>query len=119
MNLRRLECFLAVVDEGSFTRAARRLGVSQPSLSQQVRALEAELGGALIERLSRGIRLTAAGKAFLPEARASLRAADRAAGAARMALGLEMGELEVALLLSMAVGILPPAITRWHARYPG
>ncbi len=118
MDLRRVSSFLAVVEEGSFTRAARRLGIAQPSLSQQIRTLEAELGGPLLERLPRGIRLTAAGRAFLPEAQAAVRAADRAGTAARMALGLEVGELEVATLLSFTVGILPEAIVRWHARYP-
>ncbi len=118
MDLRRLSSFLAVVDEGSFTRGARRLGISQPSLSQQIRLLEAELGGPLLERLPRGIRLTAAGRALLPEAQAAVRAAERAGTAARMALGLEAGELEVATLLSMAVGILPHAIARWVERYP-
>lgn len=118
MDLRRLASFLAVVDEGSFTRAARRLGIAQPSLSQQIRTLEAELGGPLLERLPRGIRVTAAGKAFLPEARSAVRAAERASTAARLALGIEAGELEVATLLSFTVGILPEAIVRWHARYP-
>ena len=118
MNLRRVASFLAVVEEGSFTRAARRLRIAQPSLSQQIRALEGELGGELIERLPRGVRLTAAGRAFLPDAQAAVRATERATTAARMALGLEAGELEVATLLSMAVGILPQAIRRWHGLYP-
>jgi DNA-binding transcriptional LysR family regulator len=118
MDLRRLSSFLAVVDEGSFTRAARRLGITQPSLSQQVRVLESEVGGPLLERLPRGIRLTAAGRALLPEAQAAVRAAERAEAAARMALGLDAGELEVATLLSMAVGILPHVIARWVTRYP-
>src|SRR6059058_5302878 len=118
MDLRRLSSFLAVVDEGSFTRGARRLRISQPSLSQQIRLLESELGGQLLERLPRGVRLTAAGRAFLPEAQAAVRAAERAGNAARMALGLEAGELEVATLLSMAVGILPHAIARWIERHP-
>src|SRR5207302_3723079 len=119
MEFRRLSSFLAVVEEGSFTRGARRLGITQPSLSQQIRTLEAELGGPLLERLPRGIRLTSAGRALLPEAQAAVRAAERAGNAARMALGLEAGELEVATLLSMAVGILPHAIARWIDRYPG
>ena len=118
MNLRHLESFLAIVEEGSFTRAARRLGIAQPSLSQQIRSLEAELGGELIERLPRGIRLTAAGKNFLPEAQAALRSVQRAGAAAKRALGLETGELEIATLLSMAVGILPGAITRLLERHP-
>src|SRR6266540_3066213 len=103
MNLRQLSSFIALVDEGSFTKAARRLQISQPSL-----------GGCLIERLPRGIRLTPAGKALLPEAQAAVRAAERASIAAGMALGLEAGELEVATLLSMTVGILPQAVARWH-----
>src|SRR5437764_14133088 len=118
MNLRQLECFVAVAEDGSFTKAARRLQLSQPSLSQQIRRLERELGGELIERLPRGIRLTAAGAAFLPQAEAAVRAAERAAASARAALGLEAGELEVAILLSIAVGILPRASTRWPDRYP-
>src|SRR5438105_10349220 len=118
MDLRRLSSFLAVVEEGSFTRAARRLGISQPSLSQQMRTLEAELGGPVLERLPRGIRLTGAGRALLPEAQAALRAAERAGIAARLALGLEVGELEVATLLSMAVGILPHAIPHWLRGHP-
>jgi DNA-binding transcriptional LysR family regulator len=119
MDLRRLTSFLAVVEEGSFTRGARRVGITQPSLSQQIRTLESELGGPLLERLPRGVRLTPAGRALLPEAQAAVRAAERAGNAARMAFGLEAGELEVATLLSMAVGILPHAIARWIERYPG
>ena len=118
MDLRRLGSLLAVVEEGSFTKAARRLGITQPSLSQQIRTLEAEVGGPLLERLPRGVRLTPAGRALLPEARAAVRAAERAETAARRAFGLEAGELEVATLLSLAVGILPHAIARWTERHP-
>ncbi len=119
MNLRQFSAFLAVVEEGSFTSAARRLKISQPSLSQQIRALESELGGPLIERLARGVRLTAAGKAFIADAQAAVRASERAGAAARLALGLEAGELEVATLLSMAIGILPDAVMQWHRHHPG
>jgi len=118
MNLRHLRSFVAIAEEGSFTRAARRVGVAQPSLSQQIRTLEAELGGPLIERLPRGIRLTAAGRALLPEAQAAVRATERAASAARTALGLQAGEVEVATLLSMAVGVVPHAAAVWLDRYP-
>src|SRR5216684_4016111 len=69
VNLRQLEYFPAIADEGSFSRAAERLLVAQPSLSQQMKSLEHELGGALLERLPKGVRLTAAGKAFMSEAR--------------------------------------------------
>jgi DNA-binding transcriptional LysR family regulator len=119
VNLRQLEYWVAVVDTASFTRAAEQLHVSQPGLSQQIRALEAELGGRLIERLPRGIRLTAAGKAFLPEARAAVLAAERAANAARRALALRSAELEIATVRSIAVGLLPNAIRRLYDRHPG
>jgi DNA-binding transcriptional LysR family regulator len=118
MNLRQLSCFVAVAEEGSFTRAAERIGIAQPSLSQQVRGLEAELGGLLLERLARGIVLTPAGRSFLPEAQAAIRAAERAERSARAALGLSAGELAVAAVRSIAVGILPEPLRVWHERYP-
>jgi DNA-binding transcriptional LysR family regulator len=118
MNLRQLECFVAVVDEGSFTRAARRIGLAQPSLSQHIRALEEELDGALFERLPRGVVLTPAGRGLLPEARAAVRAVERGRQGARAALALESGELEIATVLSMAVGLLPRYIRSWHERHP-
>jgi DNA-binding transcriptional LysR family regulator len=118
MNLRQLECFVAIVEEGSFTRAARRVGITQPSLSQHVRSLEEELGGAVLERLPRGVALTPAGRTLLPEARAALRAVERGRRGARAALALETGDLEIATVLSMAVGLLPRYIRLWHERHP-
>jgi DNA-binding transcriptional LysR family regulator len=117
MTLRQLEYLVAVIDEGSFGRAAQNLYVSQPTLSQQVRALEAEIGGPLVERLPRGVRATPTGEALLPPARAALAAADRARRAARMVLGLETGELELATVGTVALGLLPPALRRWRARH--
>jgi DNA-binding transcriptional LysR family regulator len=118
MNLRQLACFVAIVEEGSFTRAARRVGITQPSLSQHVRSLEEELGGAVLERLPRGVALTPAGRTLLPEARAALRAVERGRRGARAALALESGDLEIATVLSMAVGLLPRYIRLWHERHP-
>ena len=118
MNLRQLEYFLAIADEGSFTRAAERLLVAQPSLSQQIKGLEQELGGQLLERLPTGVRLTAAGKAFLTDARLAVTHSARAARSARSALGLESGEIEVATVTSVAYGVLPAAFELWHTRYP-
>src|SRR3989440_1907808 len=118
MNLRQLACFVAIVEEGSFTRAARRVGITQPSLSQHVRSLEEELGGAVLERLPRGVALTPAGRTLLPEARAAVRAVERGRDAARATLALEAGDLEIATVLSMAVGLLPRYIRVWHERYP-
>ncbi len=119
MNLRQLEYFIAIADEGSFRAAAERVRVAPPSLSQQIRVLEAEVGGPLFERLARGSRLTPAGRAFLPEARAAVLAAQRGGRAARAALALEQAELEVATVLSLAVGLLPAAIERLYLAYPG
>ncbi|HEX2124957.1 MAG TPA: LysR family transcriptional regulator [Thermoleophilaceae bacterium] len=118
-SYRRMAYWLAVVEEGSFSRAAARMHVSQPSLSQQVRALEGEVGGPLLERLPRSVRLTAAGKAFLPHAQTAVRAAERATRAARGAIQLETGELEMSTVRSIAAGILPDVIQTWRERYPG
>ncbi len=118
MNFRQLECFVAVAEEGSFTRAARRVGISQPSLSQHIKALEAELSGAVIDRLPRGISLTPAGRTLLPEARLAVRALERGRQTARSVLELEAGELEIATVLSMAVGLLPRHIGAWHRLHP-
>ena len=68
MNLRQLECFVAVAEEGSFTRAAERVGIAQPSLSQHIRALEEELNGAVVTRLPHGAALTPAGRSLLGRA---------------------------------------------------
>jgi DNA-binding transcriptional LysR family regulator len=111
--------WLAVVEEGSFTRAAARMHVSQPSLSQQIRTLEAELGGELLERLPRSVRLTAAGKAFLPHARNAVHSSERAIRSARTALQLETGELEISTVRSITVGLLPDLIQGWRQRFPG
>jgi DNA-binding transcriptional LysR family regulator len=118
-TFRQMAYWLAIVEEGSFTRAAARMHVSQPSLSQQVRALEEELGGELLERLPRSVRLTSAGKAFLPHARAAVNSAERAVRSAREALQLKTGELEISTVRSIAVGLLPDVIHAWRERYPG
>jgi DNA-binding transcriptional LysR family regulator len=118
VNLRQLEYFLAIVETGSFTAAAERSHVAQPSLSQQIKTLEAELGGELFERQSRGVRLTAAGRAFLAHARRSVVSADRAVEAARRALRFDGGEIEIATVRSLAVGMLPDSIRRWHQQCP-
>jgi DNA-binding transcriptional LysR family regulator len=118
MNLRQLECFVAVAEERSFTRAAQRVGITQPSLSQHIRTLEEELNGAVLRRHPHGASLTPAGRNLLPEARVALRAVERGRRASRAALALEAGELEIATVLSMAVGLLPHHIRIWHERYP-
>jgi DNA-binding transcriptional LysR family regulator len=118
MNLRQMQYFVAIAEDGSISRSAQRLLVAQPSLSQQIKSLEAELGGALFERIPKGVRLTAAGKAFLPEARAAITHVANATRNARSVLGLHGGELEVATVTSVAFGILPSAFRIWHEHYP-
>jgi len=118
VSLRQLEYFVAVVDDGSFTTAAARLHVTQPGLSHQLQALERQLGGPLLERLNRGVRLTPAGRIALPHARASLAHAERARIAALRASGIDAGELHVGTLYSISVGILPPALRTWRTQYP-
>src|ERR671927_1783540 len=83
MELRHLRYFVTVAAELHFARAAQRLFISQPALSQQIRSLEAELGLKLLERNRRGVRLTPEGAAFLAEARAVVQQADRAVEVAR------------------------------------
>jgi DNA-binding transcriptional LysR family regulator len=113
VNLQQLRYFVAVVDAGSFTAAARRLYVTQPSLSQQLRALEAELGGELVTRLQRGLAITPAGEAFLPRARAALRAADDAAALARRAIAEGPGNLCLAVTPAVPPALVAAALARW------
>jgi DNA-binding transcriptional LysR family regulator len=97
MELRHLRYFVAIAEEGSVTRAAERLWIAQPGLSAQMRHLEAELGVQLLERHSRGIRLTQAGEVFLERARVALAAADAAAATG--------GDLQAGLIGSLRLGV--------------
>ncbi len=118
MELRDLRSFLAVAQHRNFSRAAEQLHVSQPALSEQIRKLEDELGAPLFERTSRGATLTDAGEAFVPQARAVLAQADAAADAVRMVAGGVAGTLTLGFIDSAALGIVPPLIRRFTARYP-
>jgi LysR family transcriptional regulator, carnitine catabolism transcriptional activator len=119
MDERKLSYFLATVDEGSVTRAAERLLVAQPSLSQTLRALERELGVAVFHRVGRGVRLTPAGEALVGPARQFLRAADEARAAVGGVLELKAGSVELAALATLAVDPLAAWIGRFRARYSG
>src|SRR5689334_160012 len=95
MELRHLRYFIAVADAGTFTLAAERLRIQQPPLSQQIKALEKELGFALFQRVPKGVQLTVGGRVFLDEARAILASVDRAAHRAEAAAHGRTGKLSL------------------------
>jgi DNA-binding transcriptional LysR family regulator len=113
-----MEYLVTVAEEGSFTRAAERLFVSQPALSHQIKALERSVGGELLERLPNAVQLTPMGRAFLPHATAAVRAAEEARHAARAVGELEAGHLRIGTLGSIALGVLPAAIRAWRLANP-
>lgn len=119
MSLRQMEYFVTVVEADSFTRAAELLHVTQPALSHQIKALERHVGGPLLERLPRGVRLTPMGRAFLPHAEVAVRSAAQADRAARAAAGAQEGELHVAAVHAVAAGLLPRVVARWRRERPG
>ncbi|WP_434030926.1 LysR family transcriptional regulator [[Pseudomonas] boreopolis] len=119
MELRHVRYFLLVAEEANFTRAAERAGIGQPPLSQQIRALEREIGTPLFRRTPRGAELTEAGLAFLPEARALARQAEAAVEAARRGGQGLRGTLRVGFTASAAfVGAVPEAIRQFVAASP-
>ena len=118
MELRHLRSFLAVAQELHFGRAAARLHISQPPLSQQIRRLEDEIGARLFRRTNRRVQLTPAGRAFLAEARQTIVSAQRAVGAAQRAERGEVGELIVGYVASATYGPLPDVIRMFRKRLP-
>jgi DNA-binding transcriptional LysR family regulator len=118
MELRHLRYFLAVAEELHFGRAAARLHIAQPPLSQQIRQLERELGYDLFLRTQRRVRLTEAGAAFQEEARALLERLEHAkAAAGRIARG-EAGALGVGFVASATYALLPRLYRRFRERHP-
>jgi DNA-binding transcriptional LysR family regulator len=118
MELRQLRYFVVVAEELHFRRAAERLHISQPSVSQQVRTLEEELGVRLFERNRRGVALTAAGDALLDDARDVIARATRAADRARAAGSGERGRLRLSLTRSQTGGLTGQIVDGFRARYP-
>jgi DNA-binding transcriptional LysR family regulator len=114
-----LRCFVAVAEELHFGRAAERLNMTQPPLSRQVRLLEHHVGTLLLERNSRAVRLTAAGKAFLPEAVHILRLAEEAGDTARRVAAGEQGMLAIGFTSASGYSLLPEVVRRLRARVPG
>ncbi len=119
MELRHLRYFVAVAEELHFGRAAQRLNIAQPPLSRQIRDLERELGAELFDRTSRGVELTPAGRAFLPEARLTLAQAERAQRTARRAARGETGRLRVGFVEAAThSGILPDVLGFFRMHLP-
>ncbi|WP_067930441.1 LysR family transcriptional regulator [Alicyclobacillus kakegawensis] len=119
MELRHLEYFLAVAEERHFGRAAQRLCMTQPPLSQQIRQLEREVGAPLFLRGHRGVELTAAGQVMVEEARKVIAAARHALESARRAGRGEIGRLSVGFVGSATYDILPAVLREYSARHPG
>jgi len=119
LELRHLKYFVTVADELHFGRAAERLGISQPPLSQQIHALEQRLGAKLFERKGRGIVLSGAGSALLPRARAILIHAERAAESVARSQRGELGELHLGLMSSGPFTfVVPRVLARFRERLP-
>ncbi len=118
MELQQLRYVVAIARAGNFSRAAEQCHVSQPSLSQQVRKLEDELGGRLFDRLRRTAKLTAEGEAFLPRALRVLEEVEAAGRDARDAADLVRGPVTLGVLPTIAPYLLPKVIARFTARFP-
>ena len=117
MELRQLEYFVAVAEEANFTRAAERIHVAQPAVSAQIQRLERELGQPLLDRSRRTVRLTAAGEAALPYARAALAAVADIHVAVEELTQLVRGTVAIGTVTSHSVDI-PSLLADFHADHP-
>ena len=118
MELRQLAYFLAIAEERNFTRAARRIPIAQPAISQQIHRLESELSEKLFVRDRRGIRLTPAGEALLPHAQAMLANADHAREAVTAVRGLLSGRLAIGFVQPLPDRRLIGMLGAFHREHP-
>ncbi|MGH3389806.1 MAG: LysR family transcriptional regulator [Actinomadura sp.] len=119
MQFQQLAYFVAVAEVRHFTRAAETLGVTQPSLSKQIRALETDLGASLFSRARGNITLTPAGEALLPLARRILADTDTARLEVQELAGLRRGRVRLGATPSLFAGLLADVLRRFHDAYPG
>lgn len=119
MELRQLQYFVAVAEEGSFTRAAERVHVAQPGVSAQIRRLERELGHDLLDRSGRTVTLTDVGAAVLPLARAALGSVESARRTVEEMAGLVRGAVHVGMVVSCGIMDLPELLSSFHSAHPG
>jgi DNA-binding transcriptional LysR family regulator len=118
LDLRQLRYFVTVAEELHFGRAAQRLSMTQPPLSQQIQALEEEIGVPLFVRTRRSVALTPAGAQWLPEVRRVLADAAALPGLAQRLARGELGSLSLAFVSTADYGILPDLLRRFRARHP-
>jgi DNA-binding transcriptional LysR family regulator len=119
MELRHLRYFVAVGEEQHYGRGAQRLRVAQPALSRQIQALEAEVGFKLFDRLSRGVKLSTAGKLFLEEARRILQQVDDATKRAKRVASGQSGTLRAGFIESMSWhGVVPDSFRQFREHQP-
>lgn len=118
MDLRQLRYFTMLADTLNFHRAAERLHISQPPLTVAIRKLEDELGARLFDRESRGVRLTAAGRAALPAARATLDQAAKVRDAVRQGREGQVGSISVGFVGSAISATLPRIVPAFRAQFP-
>lgn len=118
MELRHLRYFVAVASDLHFGRAAERLFISQPALSQQIRRLEGELGLKLLERTSHGVRLTPEGTAFLPEATVIVQQVDHATAVARALAEGASGHLRLSYVRTIPGGLPERIVREYQRRFP-
>ncbi|BBL79032.1 LysR family transcriptional regulator [Rubrobacter xylanophilus] len=119
MELRHLRYFVAVAEEMSFNRAARRLRMAQPPLSTQIKQLERELGVRLFDRTSRGVRLTEAGELLLEEVRRLFVQLDQTTRLIQRVGHGEVGRLALGFVPSATNEVLPPILREFTSRFPG
>src|SRR5690349_15074965 len=117
-DLRRLRSFIAVAEELHFGRAARRLNMSQPPLSVQIRQLEAQIGAPLFERTQRRVELTEPGRVLLEAARDLIARAGAAVDIARRTARGEAGRLAVGFVSTADYSLLPALVRRFRERHP-
>jgi DNA-binding transcriptional LysR family regulator len=119
MEIRHLQHFVALAEEGSFTRAAQRMHIVQSGLSASIKELEAELGSRLVERTTRRVALTETGRLFLEHARVTLTALEAGVTAVRSQDGVVRGRLRLGILQSLGPYLeLPLLLKRFRAAYP-
>lgn len=119
LPLPQLRAFVVLAEELHFGRAAARLGIAQPPLSQQIRRLEDKVGYPLLDRRPGHVGLTAAGEELLPAARAALAMLDDALVAARAVGEGRAGSLRVGFAASLALTVLPALLLRYRSDFPG